>query len=143
VKLSRTTGLFNLLYDFNTGTRFTPYVGVGGGFSWRRIRRSYSENASCGPSFEFPNGEACGLGLPAGGTANGSSSKNQIDFAAAVQAGIATNLTESIIWDNGWQMLWEGGSISSSADSISGDNRITYKDAVLQQFRSGLRIKFD
>ena len=37
VKLSRTTGLVNLLYDIPTGTRFTPYIGGGVGFSWRRI----------------------------------------------------------------------------------------------------------
>jgi opacity protein-like surface antigen len=32
VKLARTTGLVNLLYDIPTGTRFTPYVGGGVGF---------------------------------------------------------------------------------------------------------------
>jgi opacity protein-like surface antigen len=142
VKLSRTTALFNLLYDIPTGTRFTPYVGGGVGFSWRRLRREYSENASCNSPIEFP-GLTCGGGVPSGRTTSGSDSKNQIDLAAAVQAGIATNLTESIIWDNGWQMLWEGGGISIDGDSISGSNRLTFKDSVLQQFRSGLRIKFD
>ncbi|MBZ4262015.1 hypothetical protein LAN14_26030, partial [Mycobacterium tuberculosis] len=47
VKLSRTTGLVNLIYDFNTGTRFTPYIGGGAGFSWRRLQRSYTETATC------------------------------------------------------------------------------------------------
>ena len=41
------------------------------------------------------------------------STKEQIDFAAAVQAGIAYNINESITWDNGWQMLWEADSIAS------------------------------
>jgi hypothetical protein len=74
---------------------------------------------------------------------SGSSVEERFDFAAAVQAGIAYNITDSITWDNGWQMLWEGGAIASSAPSISGENRIVYKDSVLQQFRSGIRIKFD
>jgi hypothetical protein len=56
---------------------------------------------------------------------------------------VAYNITDQIIWDNGWQMLWEGNSIASVAPSASGDNRIVYKDSVLQQFRSGIRIKFD
>lgn len=142
VKLSRTTALFNLLYDIPTGTRFTPYVGAGAGFTWRRIRRDYSENASCNDTIDFP-GMTCAGGVPTGASASGSTSKNQLDFAAAVQAGIAYNITDQIIWDNGWQMLWEGNSIASSAQSVSGENRIVFKDSILQQFRSGIRIKFD
>ncbi len=142
VKLSRTTALFNLLYDIPTGTRFTPYVGGGFGFSWRRLQRNYTETASCNDTFDFP-GISCNTGSPTSVSRSGSSSKNQINVAAAVQAGIATNITDQIIWDNGWQMLWESGGISIDGDSISGDNRFTFKDSVLQQFRSGLRIKFD
>jgi opacity protein-like surface antigen len=141
-KLSRTTALFSLLYDFNTGTRFTPYVGAGGGFTWRRLKRSSSEVASCSDTFDFP-GISCGGGLPSTVSSSGSSSINQIDLAASVQAGIATNITDQILWDNGWQMLWEGGAISASTPSVSGENRVTYKDSVVQQFRSGIRIKFD
>lgn len=151
VQLSRTTGLVNLIYDFNTGTRFTPYVGGGAGFSWRRLQRSYTESATCIGGSNSIDGPYTPAGTCSGNTSlppnssttNGSTSKNQINLAAAVQAGVATNLTESIIWDNGWQMLWEQGAISSVAPSASGANQIVYKDAVLQQFRSGLRIKFD
>jgi opacity protein-like surface antigen len=147
VKLSRTTALFNLLYDIPTGTRFTPYVGGGLGFTWRRLRRSTAEAATCEPTTSFPdmscNGGTFGTAPTENNTSGTSTSKNQIDLAAAVQAGVATNLTESIIWDNGWQMMWEGGSISSSADSVAGINKFVIKDSVLQQFRSGLRIKFD
>jgi opacity protein-like surface antigen len=137
VKLSRTTALFNLLYDIPTGTRFTPYVGGGLGVSWRKMTRSYSESFDC-------IGTCSPAAAPTSASPiSGHDSKNQIDLAAAVQAGIATELTDSIIWDNGWQMLWEGGSVSMSAPSASGTNRFTYSDSVLQQFRSGLRIKFD
>jgi hypothetical protein len=86
----------------------------------------------------------CDAGAPTGAVIPSSStSKNQFDFAAAVQAGIAYTITDQIVWDNGWQMLWEGNAISSTAPSISGDNTIVYKDAILQQFRSGIRIRFD
>jgi hypothetical protein len=81
--------------------------------------------------------------LSGAGTISGSDTKEQLDFAAAVQAGIAYNITDSIIWDNGWQMLWEDNAIASSAPSASGINTIVFKDSVLQQFRSGLRIKFN
>lgn len=150
VKLARTTGLLNLLYDIPTGTRFTPYIGGGVGFTWRSLRRSFSENSTCISATNSDSGDYTPAGscsgnanLPAGGTVSGSSSKQQLDFAAAVQAGLAYNITDSIIWDNGWQMLWEGGAIASSAPSASGENRIVYKDSVLQQFRSGIRIRFD
>ncbi len=152
VKLSRTTGLVNLLYDIDTGTRFTPYIGGGLGFSWRKLSRNYSETAQCVDATNsvsddyLPPGSCTGnTSLPpkTGYAVTGSTTKEQIDFAAAVQAGIATNITDQIIWDNGWQMLWEGNSIASVAPTAAGANRIVYKDAVLQQFRSGLRIKFD
>jgi opacity protein-like surface antigen len=148
VKLSRTTGLLNLLYDIHTGTRFTPYVGGGFGFSWRRINRSYSESSTCSQTANFPDlPVACPVttnpGLPATYTTSGSSLKDQFDFAAAVQAGIGYEINEWITWDNGWQMLWEGNAISATAPSVSGDNTIVYKDAILQQFRSAIRVKFD
>jgi opacity protein-like surface antigen len=151
VKLARTTGLVNLLYDIHTGTRFTPYIGGGLGFSWRKITRSYTESATCidatnsiiGP---YAAGTCSGNpALPPIATypTSGSSAKDQIDFAAAVQAGIGYEINEWITWDNGWQMLWEGGAISSTAPSAAGDNTIVYKDAVIQQVRSGIRVKFD
>lgn len=136
VKLSRTTALFSLLYDIPTGTRFTPYLGGGVGISWRRLQRSYTEyscdataDPTCSPST-----------TP---TFRGSDSKNQINVAAAVQAGVSTDLTDSIVWDNGWQMLWESGGISIDGNSVFGNNRLTFKDSVVQQFRSGIRLKFD
>lgn len=150
VKLARTTGLVNLLYDIQTGTRFTPYIGGGVGFTWRSLRRNYTENATCIGATNSVDGDYIPLGtcsgntnLPANGTISGSSSKQQLDFAAAVQAGLAYNITDSIIWDNGWQMLWESNAIASSAPSASGENRIVFKDSTVQQFRSGIRIRFD
>ncbi|MFT3730152.1 MAG: hypothetical protein QM780_01835 [Hyphomicrobium sp.] len=148
VQLSRTTALFNVLYDIPTGTRFTPYIGGGLGVTWRRMTRSYSEASGCTGSSNsldptLYSGGGCSPYLPTASSLSGSDTKNQIDLAAAVQAGIATELTNSIIWDNGWQMLWEGGSLTSSASSIAGTNRFSFKNSVLQQFRSGIRIKFD
>ncbi len=150
VKLSRTTGLVNLLYDIQTGTRFTPYIGGGVGFSWRKSAPQLFGKlllASVQPTHSgiLPAG-TCSANTTARRrprTVSGSSTKEQIDFAAAVQAGIAYNITDSITWDNGWQMLWESNSIASVAPSASGANTIVFKDSVLQQFRSGIRIKFD
>jgi opacity protein-like surface antigen len=149
VKLSRTTALVNLIYDIHTGTRFTPYIGGGVGFTWRKLRRSYSEDATCAGATNSNDpglyGAACSgnPALPGAGSVSGSDTKEQLDFAAAVQAGISYNITDSIIWDNGWQMLWEDNAIASSAPSASGTNTIVFKDSLLQQFRSGLRIRFN
>ena len=147
VKLSRTTGLVNLLYDIDTGTRFTPYIGGGVGFSWRKLRRTFSENYSCidaENSISGPLGSCSPNAAPlTASPLSGSSTKEQIDFAAAVQAGIGYRINEWITWDNGWQMLWEANSIASVAPSASGSNTIVFKDSILQQFRSGIRVKFD
>ena len=145
VKLSRTTGLVNLLYDIDTGTRFTPYIGGGVGFSWRQIRRSFSENYTCNATPKFPLGSCAftpNAALPATSPASGSSTKEQIDFAAAVQAGIGYRINEWITWDNGWQMLWEAGHSIRSPVSLR-RKTIAFKDSILQQFRSGIRVKFD
>lgn len=153
--LNRTTGLVSLFYDFDTGTRFTPYIGGGVGFSWRRMKRNYSDNAVCDYStntlLDYPTNNCViqTTNLPQTYGNSGSTTKDRIDLAAAVQAGIATNITEQVIWDNGWQMLWEGGAISTTVPLETGDpanptySTVKYKDAVIQQFRSGLRIKFD
>ncbi len=55
MKLSRTTGLVNLLYDIPTGTRFTPYIGGGVGFSWRKLRRNFSEYLELRQTPDFPD----------------------------------------------------------------------------------------
>jgi opacity protein-like surface antigen len=154
VRLSRTTGLFNLLYDIDTGTRFKPYIGGGVGFTWRQMKRNYRETATCTQSTNSSAGLQDGLNYPAGYcvdttavpktyTTSGSTTKDQFDFAAAVQAGIGYEINDWITWDNGWQMLWESNAIATSAPSVSGENRITYSDSVIQQFRSGIRVKFN
>jgi len=150
VKLSRTTALVNVIYDIHTGTRFTPYIGGGVGFTWRQMKRSYSETANCTQTVNpdlpvpYPDGYCVNTTeLPSTYTVSGSTTKDQFDFAAAVQAGIAYNITDQIVWDNGWQMLWEGGAIATTVPTVAGESTIVYKDAILQQFRSGIRIKFD
>lgn len=150
VRVARTTGLVNLLYDINTGTRFTPYLGGGVGFSWRRLSREYAEYSTCASAHNDFNGVTtnyappdCGPRLPNPYTTSGTDSKEQIAFAAALQAGVAIALTDEISWDNGWQMLWEDNGLVTTAPTVSGASTISYKDAVLQQFRTGLRIRFD
>jgi opacity protein-like surface antigen len=154
VKLSRTTGLINLLYDIDTGSRFKPYVGGGFGFTWRQLKRTYAETATCTQTTNSSAGQPGGYNDPAnfciGSTAlpntyttSGSSAKDQIDFAAAVQAGIGYEINDWITWDNGWQMVWEGGALTSTVPTVSGESTVTYSDALLQQFRSGIRVKFN
>ena len=145
VRLARTTGLLNLIYDIDTGTRFTPYIGGGAGFSWRRVSREYAEQSTCASAENDQSGAygaPCGS-LPTTYTASGKVTKDQINFAAALQAGIAFAVTDQISWDNGWQMLWESNAVATTTPTVSGSSTISYKDAVLQQFRTGLRVRFD
>ncbi len=146
VSISRTTGILSLIYDIDTGTRFKPFVGAGVGFTWRQMKREYSEDFNCDSSADFPANSCVVMdnpALPNSGSYSGSETKDQIDFAAAVQAGLAYEITESVIWDNSWLMLWENNSVATSVPTLDGTSTIKYSDAVLQQFRTGLRFRFN
>jgi opacity protein-like surface antigen len=155
--LSHLTTMFNVLYDIKTGSRFTPYVGAGLGFTWRRLSRTYKEDANCSYTtntepiyanypLPSPTGSTCvnlTTAAPQKFTSSGSAKASRIDLAAALIVGASVDITESIAWDNQYQMVWENGSIAKSTPTLGGTSTIEYSDALMHEFRTGLRFKFD
>ncbi|MEQ1717365.1 MAG: P44/Msp2 family outer membrane protein [Hyphomicrobium sp.] len=149
VKVGRSTGMLNLYYDLNTGTRFRPYVGGGVGVTWRQMTRKWKEDAECNHTTNtFDNTlptNSCvrtTTDLPATYSESGSDTVDRFDIALAAMAGLSVEITPDIMWDNGYQMLWESNSIQLTTPSHCGscDSTVTYGDTIQHQFRTGLRF---
>lgn len=155
-KVGRTTGMFNLLYDIPLGSRFTPYIGGGVGFTWRSLRRNWHESGTCAQTVDNSNNPAttsltCAA-LPASLSStykdDGESKIERFDVALAAMAGFSIEITPSIIWDNGYQLLWESNSIQLTTQTRCGgatlcDSTVTYGNTLQHQFRTGLRFNID
>lgn len=151
VNLGRTTAMLNLYYDLDTGTALRPYVGGGVGVTWRSIKRKWSEHADCAfttnsdATIHYPASDctANSEDLPATYDKSGSDSEERFDLALALMAGVSYEITPDIIWDNGYQMLWESNGIDISAATVSGTSTVKYSDALQHHFRTGLRFNID
>ena len=130
-------GLANLYYDFDTRTRFTPYLGVGLGFA-RNTTTAGDGSAIC---------TACGS-PPATATivTDGATKTNA---AGALMAGFSAKLVDRVSLDAGSRFLYTG-------DARTSDMAVTYSpaapsapatlpkmsvnDMYAHQFRVGLRV---
>ena len=124
-------GLANLYYDFDTRTRFTPYLGVGLGFS-RNTTTAGDGSAIC---------------IPCGGTATMTTDgATKTNAAGAFMAGFSAKLHERLNFDAGYRFLYTG-------DARTSDMAVTYangttatipalsaNDLYAHQFRVGLRM---
>jgi hypothetical protein len=69
---------------------------------------------------------------------------DRFDIALAAMAGFSYQITPDIIWDNGYQMLWESNAIEITAPTHAGaTSTVTYGDTIQHQFRTGLRFNID
>ena len=135
--VKRMVGLANLYYDFDTRTRFTPYLGVGLGFS-RNTTTSGDGSAICNT--------ACSPVTTATMTTEGASKTNA---AGALMAGFSAKLHDRLSLDAGYRFLYTG-------DAKTSDMAVTYNpasptapatvpglsvnDLYAHEFRVGLRM---
>jgi opacity protein-like surface antigen len=94
--------LANLYYDFDTRSHFTPYIGVGLGFSRNTTSAGHVELSGCQAalcSAEFDG-------------------KTKTSAAGALMAGFSAKLKDRLHFDAGYRFLYMG-------DSHTGDIRIT------------------
>jgi opacity protein-like surface antigen len=131
--LKSTVALANLYYDFDFGNRFTPYVGVGLGFT----RNKTTEGVVTDP---------CGCLT---GTIEGDSNTH---VAGAAMAGFQVKLRDRLSFDAGYRFLYLGeaatGPVNATytapvvgghagAGTVSQDPKV--EDIHAHQFRLGLR----
>lgn len=148
VKFEQDTGMINFYYDFRNSTRFTPYVGAGIGVTYRQLTRTSSEVAECsGLSNSFDPGPltcADNTQLPDTATVTeGTETKKSWDIAAALMAGVAVQVTDSIMWDTGYRYMWQNGGLTVSSMTLAGTSDITIEDIGQHQLRTGIRLNLN
>lgn len=151
VKVARNTMMLNVLYDIPLSTYFKPYVGAGVGVTWRSMNRRVSEHAECDFSTDPANvdhdGSACS-GVPTDERSFTLSETtyetDRFDIALAAMAGVSVEVTPNILWDNGYQFLWESNGIELTTPTHGGgDSTVRYSGTSQHQFRTGLRFLID
>ncbi len=149
VKYEQDLGLINVYYDFTNSTRFTPYVGAGLGVSFRQLSRTASETAECVDTVNSDLGvdatyatPQCvnSTDLPNDYTNNTEQTTNRWDIVAALSAGLAVEVTDSIIWDTGYRYVWQNGGLSLTTNTVSGTSTVEVKDIGQHQLRTGIRL---
>lgn len=122
--LSSTVALANVYYDFDFGNRFTPYLGVGLGFT--------HNEASSGSVVDDTGAVTASIG-------EGSS----YHVAGAAMAGVSLQLRERLSLDAGYRFLYLGnvstGAVTELATGtpVAGDP--TVEEIHAHEFRFGLR----
>ncbi len=123
-------GLANLYYDFDRGSRFSPYIGVGVGFA---------RNTTTAGTVVVPTcAAACTVDM------DGSSKTNA---AGALMAGFTTKLYDRWSLDAGYRFLYVGDAKTGDlmiagavAPAPSSSPAIKVNDIYEHQFRVGLRM---
>jgi opacity protein-like surface antigen len=122
--MSSTVALANFYYDFDTRSRFTPYVGFGLGFVRHNVKAGTVE-------------DPCGLCT---GTIDANSSTH---VAGALMAGFSVALRDRLALDAGYRFLYLGET-STGAVRFTGTGDTVAKDPTIEnihahEFRMGLR----
>lgn len=151
VKVGRTTGMFNLIYDIPLSERIKPYIGGGVGVSWKSMKRRVTEHAVCDFSTDendntFRSDNCAGIpsDLRDYTLTDHTYETDRFDVALAAMAGISVQVSDGIYWDNGYHVLWESNSIALTTPThAGGTSTVSYGDTVQHQFRTGLRFDIE
>ena len=127
--LSNDVVLFNAYYDFDLRSRFTPYIGLGLGFTHNSVGRGSGIGGVEGPA---PGGAI---------TIGGNSSWHA---AAALMTGVSVALRDRLTLDTGYRFLYlgnakTGDAIETTYGGNAGPNSINELHA--HEFRVGLRYE--
>jgi opacity protein-like surface antigen len=137
--LRNVVGLANLYYDFDTRSRFTPYLGVGLGFSRNTTTAGMIVINDCAASY----------GGIAAGCAATNEGASQTSTAGALMAGFSAKLGDRWSLDAGYRFLYLGDAKTSDYKITRIANNpaypqtltpVTVHDIYAHQFRVGMRM---
>ncbi len=137
--LRNMVGLANLYYDFDTRSRFTPYLGVGLGFSRNTTTAGTIVINDC----------AAAYGGIAAGCAADISGATRTSTAGALMAGFSAKLGDRWSLDAGYRFLYLGDAHTGDIKITRAVNNaawpqsitpVTVHDNYAHQFRVGMRM---
>jgi opacity protein-like surface antigen len=147
------TAMLNLYYDIPTGSIFTPYVGGGIGLVVRQTVREFKENGQCTSTtsniYTDPDTNVANPGTVNACTgqtvaAEGSKQNTGYGFAAALMAGLATEVARGVTFDIGYRFLWQDAGASIGLPPAVGPESILRYDARTDhEVRASLRFAID
>lgn len=129
--ISTITAMANLYYDFGQVRGFVPYVGVGLGIAHH----------------DLGDVSFTGVGPGVGATFSGLSGRSKTNFAWALMAGVAYQISPRAVFDFGYRFIDLGdvatrrGNICTIACGGSQD-RLSINDMYSHEFKIGLRYHF-
>ena len=125
-----TAVMANMYYDFNSGSRFTPYIGFGFG----AVHNSFSKGKGT---------IAAGFGgNPAEiGTTTTVDAADSWHAAGAAMAGFVFNVTERVKFDTGYRFMYLGaGKTGNTMSAFGGSGGVIHVENLhAHEFRMGLR----
>lgn len=125
--LDSTLVMFNLYYDFDNRSRFTPYIGAGLGVAYNKTKDGR-------------------VALTGGGTGT-IAGDSRTDAAGALMAGVSVALLDRLDLDIGYRFLYLGKTTTGPLVATSGGQTITSNDPTLEnlhahEIKFGLRYDF-
>jgi opacity protein-like surface antigen len=147
-------GMINIYYDLKNSSRFTPYVGVGVGLVLHTLQHRGKDTGTCftgGNTILDLNVPPLPPGchditvagptyLPSQLSLSSGSSTTAWGLAAAIMAGGTYSITDRTHWDIGYRGIWQGGSVSTTINSIAGDTRLRFDPRFEHEIRTGIRF---
>lgn len=134
VRFQNHTGLINLYYDFNRGSGFNPYVGVGAGLAVRVSEVSFRETGECAFSINDVTGfHPC---VEPGYDKSGRPTNVNYGLAAAAMAGFTYEVRPGLLLDTGYRLSWQGG---QNTVTLFGGDKVTGEARTDHEIRAGMR----
>ena len=143
--LKSTLGLFNVYYDFDTRTRFTPYVGAGLGWvDHKTSAGTYTDGCGCVATVDSGSNSSVAGALMAGVAVN----LTRRGPSAGSGEGYGGEVARNLYLDVGYRFLYLGEAKTGAINSVVANVPTvvaadpTVSDIHAHEFRVGLRYDF-
>ena len=143
--------MLNLIYDFDTGSKFKPFIGGGAGIAVHRLRVVGSSILYCddetisdlGTNFDETAPTLFNPACTGGRSSIQSNDGNSVTaygFAGALMAGFSYEINDGIMIDTGYRFLYEGGKASVGFHTPAVDGTLDVGERINHEIRTGIRF---